>query len=70
MTMAWRSAVAIDPRERAQRPWLPLRAPIASVWLSPEGDVVRVQPDGSCAAVLPSGHPRPGSAHSTARRPA
>lgn len=62
MTAAWRGAVEIDARERAARHWLPLRAPIASVWVSPHGDAVRVQPDGSCAPLLAPGHPRAGIA--------
>lgn len=35
-----------------------------------DGGVFRLSPDGRLEPILPGGHPRPGSAHATARPPA
>lgn len=62
MTRAWRGAVEVDPRARRAWPFLPLRAPICSTWVSEVGVAVRVAQDGSADAVAAPGHPRGGAA--------
>jgi hypothetical protein len=55
MTRAWQKAVELDPRALRAWPFLPLRAPVGSTWLSDIGEAVRVLPDGTVAPVVAFG---------------
>jgi hypothetical protein len=70
MKAGWRRAVEVDSRARAAWPWLPLRAPVGSVWQGPDGETLRVLPDGSCAPVVAFGAKSVASDPCAARRAA
>lgn len=47
----------IDARELAARPWLPRAALVGSHWQGPDGELVRVEGDGSVSPIVRGGSP-------------
>jgi ribosomal protein L12E/L44/L45/RPP1/RPP2 len=63
--------IAIDLRDRERFPFMRGIVLMAGVIVEDQASGVRVRvlPDGSLEELLAGGHPRPGAAHATARRP-
>ncbi len=56
------------PNAKARRDYgVPDPAPVG-ILIQLDGNVIRMNEDGSADLILPSGHPRPGIAHATSRR--
>lgn len=63
MTTKHRPIVPVDRAARSLWSWLPALAPVPSVWISPDGQLVRVREDGrverwpTSSTILPAGAP-------------